>query len=139
MEQQEKNWEMQVRKVNAENPFMIHNGIYAVSLNGERAKVRSHIEDFSRNAMGSVHGGLMFLMGETAAGLLVRGDGGRYVTLDCSFRYLRAAMGQRDLIGEAVFVKRGKTIAVCRSLIREDGSDRILAEGEYSFFRAEEK
>lgn len=135
----ENSWESQLCRVNSDNPFMLHNGIRASFLDGERAEVRTRAGEFSKNAMGSVHGGLMFLMGETAAGLLVRSDGHRYVTLDCSFRYLRGSTGQRELLAEAVFVKRGKTIAICRSTVREEGSDKILAEGEFSFFCLEEK
>ncbi len=73
-------------------------------------------------------------MGETAAGLLVRSDGRRYVTLDVSFRYLRASVGERELQAEAVWIRRGRSVAVCRALIREKGSEKALAEGEFSFF-----
>ncbi len=125
---------VKIRTVNENNPFMRHNGIRVIFLDGERAQVAVQAADFSRNAMGSIHGGLFFLMGETAAGLLVRSDGRRYVTLDVSFRYLRASVGERELQAEAVWIRRGRSVAVCRALIREKGSEKALAEGEFSFF-----
>ena len=93
---------------------MRHNGIYATYLDADRAEVRAQAGDTGRNAMGSVHGGLMFIMGEMAAGLLARGNGRKYVTLDTSFRYLRSSMGEKELVAEASFIKRGKSIVNCR-------------------------
>jgi len=34
---------------------------------------------------------------------------------------------------EAVYIKRGRTITMCRAYVREQGSDKNLAEGEFSF------
>ena len=133
-ESQQAFWQNQLKTVNENNPFMRHNNIYATSLNAEHAEVRAQAGETGRNAMGSVHGGLMFIMGEMAAGLLARGDGRKYVTLDTSFRYLRSSMGEKELVAEASFIKRGKSIVNCRSMIHEDGSEKTLAEGEFSFY-----
>ena len=133
-ESQQAFWQNQIKVVNERNPFMRHNGIYATYLDAGRAEVRARAGSTGRNAMGSVHGGLMFIMGEMAAGLLARGDGRKYVTLDTSFRYLRVSMGEKELVAEASFIKRGKSIANCRSIIHEDGSEKTLAEGEFSFY-----
>lgn len=127
-------WQNQIKTVNETNPFMRHNGIYATYLDADHAEVRAQAGKTGRNAMGSVHGGLMFIMGEMAAGLLARGDGRKYVTLDTSFRYLRSSMGEKELVAEASFIKRGKSIVSCRSLVHEDGSEKTLAEGEFTFY-----
>lgn len=127
-------WQTQIKTVNETNPFMRHNGIYAAYLDADHAEVRAQAGTTGRNAMGSVHGGLMFIMGEMAAGLLARNDGRKYVTLDTSFRYLRSSMGEKGLVAEASFIKRGKSIVNCRSIIHEDGSEKTLAEGEFSFY-----
>ena len=97
-ESQQAFWQAQIKTVNENNPFMRHNGIYATYLDADRAEVRAQAGDTGRNAMGSVHGGLMFIMGEMAAGLLARGNGRKYVTLDTSFRYLRSSMGEKELV-----------------------------------------
>lgn len=66
-ESQQAFWQAQIKTVNENNPFMRHNGIYATYLDADRAEVRAQAGDTGRNAMGSVHGGLMFIMGEMAA------------------------------------------------------------------------
>ena len=76
----------QMERVNQTNPFMLHNMIRAVALSEDRAEVRAEITEDSLNAMQTVHGGLMFVMAEVAAGLVTRNDGRKYVTLDSSFR-----------------------------------------------------
>ena len=70
----------QMERVNQTNPFMLHNRIRAVALSEERAEVRAEITEDSLNAMQTVHGGLMFVMAEVAAGLVTRNDGRKYVT-----------------------------------------------------------
>lgn len=127
-------YEAYITRVNETNPFMRHNRMQAVSVSPEKAVVQAHITPELKNAMGGVHAGLMFAMGEIAAGLLVRGDGSKQVTLDTSFRFLRNSMNAEILEAEAVFIKRGKTITMCRSVIREQGKEKALAEGEFSFY-----
>lgn len=134
MDNQKTFWDNQIKNVNGNNPFMRHNNIYATYLDADRSEVRAKAGTTGRNAMGSVHGGLMFIMGEMAAGLLARGDGRKYVTLDSSFRYLRSSMGEQELVAEASFIKKGKSIVNCRSTIHENGSNKALAEGEFTFY-----
>ena len=127
-------YEAYITRVNETNPFMRHNQMQAVRVSPEKAVVQAHITPALKNAMGGVHAGLMFAMGEIAAGLLARGDGSKQVTLDTSFRFLRNSMNAEILEAEAVFIKRGKTITMCRSVIREQGKEKALAEGEFSFY-----
>ena len=65
----------QMKQANENNAFMIHNGVRAVELSETAARVEMDPEKTSLNSMGGVHAGLMFLMVEAAAGLLVRNDG----------------------------------------------------------------
>ena len=71
----------QMERVNQTNPFMLHNSIRAVALSEDRAEVRAEITEDSLNAMQTVHGGLMFVMAEIAAGLVTRNDGRKYGVL----------------------------------------------------------
>ena len=105
----------QMERVNKTNPFMLHNRIRAVALSEDRAEVRAEITEDSLNAMQTVHGGLMFVMAEVAAGLVTRNDGRKYVTLDSSFRFLRGSSA-KNIQGLAKITKRGKT--VCFTPIR---------------------
>lgn len=66
--------------------------------------------------MQTVHGGLMFVMAEIAAGLVTRNDGRKYVTLDSSFRFLRGSSAKK-LRGVAKITKRGKTVCFTKSQV----------------------
>ena len=90
----------QMERVNQTNPFMLHNRIRAVALSEDRAEVRAEITEDSLNAMQTVHGGLMFVMAEIAAGLVTRNDGRNYVTLDSSW--------QKENLRFIVWVSRDK-------------------------------
>lgn len=128
------NYEEQIKQVNETNRFMVHNGIRAIALTETTAQVEARITDDSRNAMGGVHGGLMFIMAETAAGLAVRNDGRRYVTLDSSFRFISGAAQVTSVRAEASITKRGRTVAFCRSRVFLPESGKLLAEGEFTFY-----
>ena len=120
----------QMERVNKTNPFMLHNRIRAVALSEDRAEVRAEITEDSLNAMQTVHGGLMFVMAEVAAGLVTRNDGRKYVTLDSSFRFLRGSSA-KNIQGLA---KRGKTVCFTKAEVVETDTGKLLAEGEFTFY-----
>ena len=94
------NYEEQLKQTNETNHFMIHNNIKAAMLTKDQARVTAAVTPASLNAMESVHGGLMFIMAEIAAGLLTRNDGRRHVTVNSSFRFLKDCGGGRDKQGQ---------------------------------------
>jgi acyl-CoA thioesterase len=128
------NHEEQMAFANEKNLFMIHNNIKGVFLSDEHAKVRGEINSASLNAMGGIHGGFLYLMGDCAAGLLARSTGHTFVTLNSTFRYLRDGRDAKVLIAESSLVKRGKTVTVIRTVVKTETSDKTLAEGEFTFF-----
>lgn len=128
------NFEEQIRRVNETNPFMLHNHIRAVALTETTAQVEAAVTPDSLNAMQGVHGGLMFVMAEIAAGLVTRNDGRRYVTLDSSFRFISGTNRAETLLGKASLVKRGKTICFAHASVVEPGTEKLLAEGDFTFY-----
>lgn len=124
----------QIEKVNKTNPFMIHNHIRAVELKDTTAQVEAEITPDSLNAMQGVHGGLMFVMAEMAAGLVTRNDGRKYVTLDSSFRFISGSSQAKTLIGEAALVRRGRTICFTHASVKEPETGKLLAEGDFTFY-----
>lgn len=128
-----------IENVNKTNPFLRHNHMRAVRVSEEQAVVQAQMSPELRNSMGGVHAGLMFSMAEIAAGLLVRSNGSKQVTLDTTFRYLRNSTTDGVIEAEAVYIKRGRTVTMCRAYVREQGSDKNLAEGEFSFYCVAEK
>ena len=113
---------------------MIHNGVRAVELSETAARVEMDPEKTSLNSMGGIHAGLMFLMAEAAAGLLVRNGGRTCVTIDSSFRFLRSAGPSESLYAEARVTKRGRTVSFCHSGVYGRDSGKLFAEGDFTFF-----
>ena len=133
-EQHRQSFEEQLKKANESNPFMIHNHIRSTVLSEKTSQVRAEIGADSLNAMGGVHGGLMFVMAEIAAGLVTRNDGRRYVTLDSSFRFIRGTDSSQDLAAEGTIVKRGRTVCFTKASVKEAESGKLLAEGDFTFY-----
>ena len=102
----------QMKQANENNAFMIHNGVRAVELSETAARVEMDPEKTSLNSMGGIHAGLMFLMAEAAAGLLVRNDGRTCVTIDSSFRVPALCRSVRAF--------------VCGGQGHKKGTDRVL-------------
>ena len=127
----------QIEHVNRTNPFMIHNNIRAAALSEDSGEVRAEVTGDSLNAMQTVHGGIMFVMAETAAGLVTRNDGRKYVTLDSSFRFLRGS-SEQNIRAVAKITKRGKTVCFTKSQVMETDTGKLLAEGEFTFYCMEE-
>lgn len=132
-------FEEQLEFANQHNLFMVHNKIKATVLNEEKAEVMWEKEASGLNAMGGVHGGLLFLMGDCAAGLLARAKGGTFVTLDSTFRYLRDGREAKSLLASSTLVKRGTTVTIVRSVLTVKETGKVLAEGEFTFFCVDKK
>ncbi len=127
----------QMERVNETNLFMLHNGIRVIELTEDHARVEAVIVETSKNTMGGVHGGLMFVMAEVAAGTLTRNDGRKYVTLDSSFRFINGAGRVERVEAEASIVKRGKTVSFIRSRVYLPETGKTLAEGDFTFYCVE--
>ena len=95
----------QMKQANENNAFMIHNGVRAVELSETAARVEMDPEKTSLNSMGGVHAGLMFLMAEAAAGLLV-----------CDHRFLLPVPA----------LCRSVRAFVCGGQGHKKGTDRVL-------------
>lgn len=124
----------QKERVNERNLFMLHNGIRVTELTQECARVEAVITETSKNTMGGVHGGLMFVMAEVAAGTLTRNDGRKYVTLDSSFRFIQGAGDVDRVEAVASIVKRGKTVSFIHARVYLPETGKTLAEGDFTFY-----
>ena len=80
-----------IRRLEQENGFVTHNGMQAVCCREDQAVVQAPVGPNALNCHGTAHGGFLFSLADTCAGLLALADGHSYVTLDASFHFLRAA------------------------------------------------
>lgn len=111
-------------------PFNLANGVHAVKAEDGRAVVSVTLTRDSMNIWGIPHGGLLFTLGDVAAGLAAQTVcDGSVVSVSGTIDFLSAARGADSLSAEASVIKKGKTIAFVRVQITDDhGSDIAAAQ-----------
>lgn len=103
------------------NGFIRHNGIRIVSVDEERSVLEAEITDNSRNVWGSVHGGFLYTMADTAAGAFARIKyGRRNVTLNGSMNYLRPTTHSKTLTAVGREIKVGGHVGFFEVNITDD-------------------
>ena len=100
------------------------------------ADVRMLIGEGHLRPGGTVSGPSMFALGDLAMYAVLLGMIGPValaVTTNANIDFLRKPEAGRDLIGAARLLKLGKTLAVGDVLIRNEGSDDVLARASMTY------
>ena len=116
-----------VRKRVLVNPFPNYNHIKLSVLQRDYVEMYVDIVPESRNAAGTVHGGLYFTLADFFAATTARTDGRRYVTQSAEVHYLKTVR-EGKITAKSRLVHRGRT----NVLIEVD----IVDEQEKLLFRA---
>lgn len=96
-------------------------------------RVEMPVEDKHMNLFGGVHGGAIFALADTAAGMASRSYGKNAVTLSSTMNFLAGApQGTKLLYAEATVVKHGRTVIVMDVLVYAE--EKLIANGSFSFF-----
>jgi len=118
----------------ASSPFHRALGIDVVEASEGFVRLRLDVREEQRNLQGTVHGGIVATLADTAMGFAVRtaSDARRHVTVDLGVHYLRAAHpGTIEVVGTVV--RAGATIAYAEAdVIDADGRLLARAHGTYS-------
>ncbi len=117
--------------VAADEPLLAHNGIEFVSAGEGRAVIRATALAVMVNAGGRVHGGLAFLMADTACAYALRSIGPGGVTQNANMSYLNAVEAGMTLEAVAEVVKAGARVASLRAEVR--AGERLVAHGIFNF------
>ena len=116
------------------NGFIRHNGIRIVSVDEERSVLEAEISDNSRNVWGSVHGGFLYTMADTAAGAFARIKyGRRNVTLNGSMNYLRPTTHSKTLTAVGREIKVGGHVGFFEVNITDD-TGALIARAEINMY-----
>ena len=116
------------------NGFIRHNGIRIVSVDEERSVLEAEITDNSRNVWGSVHGGFLYTMADTAAGAFARIKyGRRNVTLNGSMNYLRPTTHSKTLTAVGREIKVGGHVGFFEVNITDD-TGALIARAEINMY-----
>ena len=120
------------RKLLEANPYIVYNRIEVASATPESVEIYTDLRPEFTNIYGMLHGGLMATMLDSCAGLTVRLDGKRYVTLDMNISYL-ANVKEGRVTARSRVVRRGNNVTVMR--VELTGGDTLLAEATVTFYR----
>lgn len=116
------------------SPFHAGLGIEAVEASEGRVRLALEASEDQRNLLGTVHGGIVASLADTAMGLAVRTaiePGRPHVTIEMSVRYLRpAAPGRIEAVGTVI--RTGSQIAFAEAEVLADGAAVARASGTYA-------
>lgn len=115
-----------------DNGFVKCNGYSVIKVEEHYCEMEGVISDSSKNPFGIAHGGFIFGLADTAAGVAAMTDERTAVTVNSSIDYLKPGKGDK-LIAKASVVKAGKTISVVDVLIY-DSSLELISKATVTYF-----
>ncbi len=112
--------------------YMKANHIHLVEVEPNYAKLSMKITNSALNGFGYVHGGALFGLADTAAGVAAFTDGRSYVTQSGDFHFIGNVMSG-EVYAEARVIHRGRTLAIVEvKVFAEYG--KLLGNGIYDMF-----
>lgn len=106
-----------------------------LSFDGESSSVRLEIEEFMFNSAGSLHGGVVAFLLDTAAGSLFKRANGPGYTLESKTQYLRP-VGLGSATCKARFLKRGRLVSFVEAILSSaDGASAAIATSTWQTAR----
>ncbi len=115
-----------IEEYNKDNGFMKHNDFKIIELDNNHAKLEYKIKKNGLNPIGIVHGGLLFGLCDTAAGVLASMNGKFPLTISCNVNYLKPAKGKK-IFAIAKKLKEGKTIGYYSVELFDDNNSLITS------------
>ena len=114
------------------NAFTNYNHIVVESVTEDGGVLRLDIRPESKNPHGMVHGGAMYTMADSAAGLAAHADGRLHVTQSSNLSFL-GNQAEGSIWAKSHVRHRGKTTSLISvDIVGENG--RLLATGDFTFF-----
>ena len=117
---------------NTGGDFARENGMIVTKAEGGCAIVEMEVEKRHLNPIGSIHGGCIFTLADSASGTAVYSmEGCRSTSIDANIHYLRPGIGKTHIYAEAHVIKKGKNVVVTEVTVK-DQDDNELAMGIYT-------
>jgi acyl-CoA thioesterase len=96
-----------------------------------------HVKKFVLNNLKIAHGGYIFGLADTAAGIAAMTNGGNVVTVNSNINYISPAKGNK-IKAIASSIKNGKIISVYEVKIYDE-KDKLISTATISFYNIENK
>ncbi|HLB42681.1 MAG: hypothetical protein A3F63_10645 [Pseudomonadales bacterium RIFCSPHIGHO2_12_FULL_40_16] len=108
-----------MEQIDQHDPFAELLGIEITESCFEKAVAVVHIQPEFCNAMGTVHGGIIFSLADISFAAACNSSANQYIGLQTEIRYMDQARGNQ-LIAEAVLIKASKKFAHFQVSIRDN-------------------
>lgn len=118
--------------LNKDKGFINNNNYNVIKVEENYCELEGILSESSLNNLGVAHGGYIFGLADTAAGIAAMTNGGNVVTVDSNISYFKPAKGDR-IIAKANALKVGKTISVFEVEIQDEKSD-MVARASMTFY-----
>ena len=115
------------------NGFIENNNYKLVYEEQGYAVLEADITDTSLNPYNTAHGGFIFGLADTAAGIAAHSFGRNAMTVNANIEYLHAITSKK-IKAEAKCIKNGKTISVFDVDIIDLERDRVAAKSTVTYF-----
>jgi acyl-CoA thioesterase len=121
-----------IEETKQDKGFISNNHFKLVKLEDNYCILEAEITETSLNPYLIAHGGFIFGLADTAAGLASKTNGKKAVTLTSNINYLYPAKNKK-LIATATCLKKGKTISVY-SVTITDEKNKTIAEATFDYY-----
>ena len=118
--------------LNKDKGFINNNNYNVIKVEENYCELEGILSESSLNNLGVAHGGYIFGLADTAAGIAAMTNGGNVVTVDSNISYFKPAKGDR-IIAKANALKVGKTISVFEVEILDEKDD-MVARASMTFY-----
>lgn len=119
-------------------PFAKEAGIELMEVGEGYAKGRIRMERKHQNPYGGMHGGCIFTLADTIAGLAAYSNGNFVTTVNSDIHYLSPVANTEYVFCEAQEVRQGKTIGVYDAWISDDAGN-VCVTATFTYFKLKEK
>lgn len=108
-------------------------GLQVVEVSAGYARMEMDIDERHVNPIGSVHGGAIFALADSAGGTAAMSRGSFVTTVDGSIHYLNPAINVKKLIADTRELKAGKNILVYDVAVRDE-KGQAIAEAHMTYY-----
>ena len=112
--------------------FIEANNYEILKVEENYCELEGTITESSTNHLGIAHGGYIFGLADTAAGVAAMTDGRNAMTINSSIDYLKVSKGNK-LKAIAKCIKNGKTVSFFEVLIY-DTEENLIAKANVNYF-----
>lgn len=123
-----------IDRIKQDTGFIQKTNLHMIELEEGYAKGEVKVDETLLNGMDMVHGGCLFSVMDTVAGIAAMTYGNQVTTLNGQVHFLRAAKECEYLYAAAQVVKAGRTIINCNVEVMTE-KEKVVCQGSLEYFR----